>query len=179
MSKTREHFAFPTNNDEYERMLELFDVDPKEWVTPEFRRENVMGFLFLRALQEMAKDASPIIFTREAMESSRRRGRARDLEYDRPEVPVVEKILDAGVTASEISALVTQHCEGFLFRVLYFLGDPHHFGDEIGDELRFGLYAQDEDGQPIPGSAGAFRNLEQLWHYATPRGRKADGEDSV
>lgn len=87
----------------------------------------------------------------------------------------MKRLLDCGADPEDLATLITSFQTETIGNFFYFLDDPGAtFGDEFAEELRFGIYMKDKDGNPIPDSDDQWR----CFHEALPSGYEVlNGKD--
>ena len=145
---------FPSNNKELEELIISLKLKPDDWVYDDFSRTKVMQFAYVYAAWQAGHGAPPRVLSRRVIDRYKKHiaeGRRKDLPVY---AEALERVLDAGANPDDLSTLVTEFQMESIGRLMYFIGDPSScFGSEIADELRFGLYTEDNKGNPIPESA--------------------------
>ena len=96
--------SFPTNNEEFEALVRSMQVDPSEWVGPEFSEKAAL--LFLRGIRKLV-DAPPRIFDRPYIDRELAKSKENPRYWLDPLVPLVDGMLQAGVSPEDLSNLVT------------------------------------------------------------------------
>ena len=137
--------SFPTNQSEYESLVRALGLENEEaWLQQEFSLQTTLGLLFgVKVWSSILINSAALFYTREAI--------AKDKEYaansgiaPSKELPIIEKVLDAGITPEEIAEITVRPQWETAFSICYGLDDwetEHHHYDDPG----WGVYSTDEE----------------------------------
>ena len=161
-------------------MLRAIDVDPEAWVGTEYCKADVLRFLFLRGLWEIARRATPGVFTQEVVDRELSRAESDSQHQLDPAIPILGRMLNAGISPEEVSEFVASYRLETVYQILYFLDDPAGvFSFDISENMRFHLYTENESEKPIPSSREDWSFLFQWFGQMNSGVKPSDSGNSA
>lgn len=161
---------FPTNNEEFMDLLIYQNAaNVESWVFKEkqFDRTDVIRYLFLREIWRGIENPADSTFTQTHLEHRLWRYKKNPRLENGEVLAVLEKMLASGISGREISTLVREMQFALAHYILYKLDDTEADHEpEIASHMLFGIYLEDEDGNPVPGSR--LNCLHELFSSARP-----------
>jgi hypothetical protein len=139
---------FPNSKEQFLELLNsLGAASPESWVfeSSSFNRKKVLQYLFLRSVWMFVENPAQSSYKPEKVARSRAWSEAHERRRLQPYVPIAEKMLSAGISPEEISALVYESQVNLIFQILYILDDNEcAVPVDLGD-MGFGLFETKDD----------------------------------
>ena len=119
---------FPESKEAFKELLadgKLAAKYPDHWAGDwaEFSETNVMKYLFLQGIWAFMENPLKSSYTAEKVARSRAWARGYRGRRVAKHIPIVEKMLDAGISPEEMSSLVLYSQINLVFQILYMLDD--------------------------------------------------------
>lgn len=161
--------AFPSNFEEFETMLEAYDVENKDdWLYGSFSSEDVVAYLFLKDIWDSILNPNDVGWAKLRLDCYNRA--ALNSDYDNSEIippgnKVLQTLLDVGVSEKDISTVIRDFQIEAVYSVFFAINQPQH--ENQGIDINFTMMGN-VDGVDLQ-NIDVSNNLSELFMSAKPK----------